>query len=173
MANAENVAVINADVTASAEQVAVKERKMVTDVFVEGARKGWQIATSSTVPNVLMAFVVIYAFEVTGFLDFLGSFFGPMMRVFGLPGEAAMVLFASWLSMGGGVGVASSLFATGKLTAANIAILAPAMYLMGSQLQYMGRLLGVAGTKGKYFPAMFAICVLNAFISLWIMNLVV
>ena len=173
MANAESVAVTSQDLPVATEEVAVKEKKMVTDVFVEGARKGWQIATSSTVPNVLMAFVVIYAFEVTGFLDFLGSFFGPLMRVFGLPGEAAMVLFASWLSMGGGVGVASSLFVAGKLTAANVAILAPAMYLMGSQLQYMGRLLGVAGTKGKYFPVMFAICVLNAFISLWVMNLVV
>ena len=97
----------------------------------------------------------------------------PAMGLFGLPGEAAMVLFAAWMSMGGGVGVASSLFLTGKLTATSVAILAPAMYLMGSQLQFMGRLLGVTGTKGKCYPAMFAICVLNAVIALWIMNLIV
>jgi spore maturation protein SpmB len=157
----------------TAENAPVKEKKMVTDIFVDGARKGWQIATSNTVPNVLMAFVVIYALQITGLMDFLGSVFAPAMALFGLPGEAAMVLFAAWMSMGGGVGVASSLFLTGKLTATNVAILAPAMYLMGSQLQFMGRLLGVTGTKGKYYPAMFAICVLNALIALWIMNLIV
>lgn len=34
-------------------------KPMVTDVFVKGAVHGWQIATSSTIPNVLMAFVII------------------------------------------------------------------------------------------------------------------
>ena len=155
------------------ETAAVNERKMVTDIFVEGARKGWQIATSSTVPNVLMAFVVIYALQITGAMDLLGALFSPAMAVFGLPGEAAMALLAGWMSMGGGVGVASSLFLSGKLTATHIAILAPAMYLMGSQLQFLGRLLGVAGTKGKYIPIMMSISILNALISLWIMNLIV
>ena len=158
---------------ANAESVAVKEKKMVTDIFVEGARKGWQIATNNTVPNVLMAFIAIYALQITGLMDLLGLIFSPAMGLFGLPGEAAMVLLAAWMSMGGGVGVASSLFLTGKLTATNVAILAPAMYLMGSQLQFMGRLLGVTGTKGKYFPIMLSISVLNAIISLWVMNLVV
>lgn len=35
------------------------KKPMVTDIFVEGAKKGWVIATTSTVPNVLMAFVII------------------------------------------------------------------------------------------------------------------
>ena len=32
---------------------------MVTDVFVKGAVQGWNIAVTSTNPNVLMAFVII------------------------------------------------------------------------------------------------------------------
>lgn len=32
---------------------------MVTDVFVKGAVQGWNIAVTSTIPNVLMAFVII------------------------------------------------------------------------------------------------------------------
>lgn len=27
---------------------------MITDIFIVGARKGWNIATTSTLPNVLM-----------------------------------------------------------------------------------------------------------------------
>lgn len=34
-------------------------KMMVTDVFVKGAVQGWNICTHSTIPNVLMAFVLI------------------------------------------------------------------------------------------------------------------
>lgn len=67
-------------------------KPMITDVFVAGARKGWTIATTSTLPNVLMAFIIIYALELTGTLAGMAWLFGPLMRLFGLPGEAAAVL---------------------------------------------------------------------------------
>ncbi|NMA02830.1 MAG: hypothetical protein GX923_09770, partial [Clostridia bacterium] len=81
----------------------VKEKKMITDVFVEGARKGWNVGIGSVIPNVLMAFVLIRALDITGLLAILGKVFGPIMAIFGLPGEAATVLMGAWLSMGGGV----------------------------------------------------------------------
>ena len=152
---------------------APNEKKMVTDVFVEGARRGWNIAIGSMLPNVLMAFVLIYVLKLTGILDLLGNLFAPVMGLFGLPGEALMVLLAAWLSMGGGVDVASSLFAVGTLGLEDIAVIAPAMYLMGSQVQYIGRLLGVVGTPGRYIPVMVGISVLNAFLALWVMQILV
>ena len=85
-------------------------KPMVTDVFVKGAIQGWNIATHSTIPNVLMAFVIIAALNVAGLLPILGDIFRPLMGLFGLPGEAAAVLIAGWMSMGGGVGVAAALF---------------------------------------------------------------
>ena len=36
------------------------QNKLITDIFIDGARKGWNIAVTSTIPNVLMAFVIIY-----------------------------------------------------------------------------------------------------------------
>ena len=83
------------------------------------------------------------------------------------------MLLASWLSMGGGVGVASSLFAAGTLSLHDVAVLAPAMYLMGSQVQYIGRLLGVVGVPGKYIPVMVLISVINALLSLVVMQILV
>lgn len=73
---------------------------VITDVFVAGRRKGWNIATSSTLPNVVMAFIIIKALEITGALKGLGLIFSPIMGLFGLPGEAAAVLIGSWMSMG-------------------------------------------------------------------------
>lgn len=148
-------------------------KPMVTDIFVKGALQGWNIATHSTIPNVLMAFVIIRALDVAGLIPILGDVFSPLMGLFGLPGEAAAVLIAGWMSMGGGVGVAVALFDQGALTLSDCAIVAPAIYLMGSQLQYMGRALGVIGTRGSMIPILMGVSIVNAFISLIIMNIIV
>ena len=148
-------------------------KPMITDVFVSGVKRGWGIATGSMLPNVLMAFVLIHFLKLTGILDLLGSLFGPVMKIFGLPGEALMGLLAAWLSMGGGAGVASSLFAAGSLSLHDIAVLAPAMYLMGSQVQYIGRVLGVIGVPGKYIPVMVLISVINALLALLVMQILI
>lgn len=47
-------------------------KPMVTDIFVKGAVQGWNIATSSTIPNVLMAFVIIKVLQHSGLLDLIG-----------------------------------------------------------------------------------------------------
>ena len=150
-----------------------QEKPMLTDVFVSGVKRGWGIATGSMLPNVLMAFILIYVLKLTGILDLIGTVCGPVMKIFGLPGGALMVLLAAWLSMGGGVGVASSLFAAGTLSLHDIAVIAPAMYLMGSQVQYIGRLLGVVGTPGKYIPVMVLISIINALLALFVMQIIV
>ena len=151
----------------------LQEKPMLTDVFVSGVKRGWGIATGSMLPNVLMAFILIYVLKLTGILDLIGTVCGPVMKIFGLPGEALMVLLAAWLSMGGGVGVASSLFAAGTLSLHDIAVIAPAMYRMGSQVQYIGRLLGVVGTPGKYIPVMVLISIINALLALFVMQIIV
>ncbi len=69
--------------------------KSIVDVFVDGARKGWTIGTTSIIPNVLMAFAIIQVLKVTGLLDILGRIFNPVMAIFGVPGEAVMVLVST------------------------------------------------------------------------------
>ena len=146
---------------------------MITDVFVKGAVQGWQIAVSSTIPNVLMAFVIIKILQHSGLLALIGQAFGPVMGIFGLPGEAATVLLGGWMSMGGGVGVAVALFDQGVINGTHVAILAPSIFLMGSQVQYMGRCLGVIGIKGKDMLLIMAVPILTAVLSLFVMNLIV
>ena len=148
-------------------------KPMVTDIFVKGAVQGWNIATSSTIPNVLMAFVIIKVLQHSGLLELIGPAFAPIRGIFGVPGEAATVLLGGWMSMGGGVGVAVALFDQGAINGTHIAILAPSIYLMGSQVQYMGRCLGVIGIKGKSLLMIMAMPLITAFLSLWVMNILV
>jgi spore maturation protein SpmB len=147
-------------------------KKTIADVFVEGARKGWTLGSMNILPNVLMAYALIQILKVTGLLTLLGKAFGPVMAIFGLPGEAIAVLLGAWLSMGGGVGVAATLYGGQVLNMTHISILIPAIFLMGSQVQYMGRLLGTAGVQTRFYPALFAICILNSCIAMFIMRFV-
>ncbi|MGE4528159.1 MAG: YjiG family protein [Rhodospirillaceae bacterium] len=150
----------------------MENKKTVVDIFVDGARKGWTIGVANILPNVLMAFVLIQVLKVTGALDLLGKAFGPVMAVFGLPGESIAVLMGAWLSMGGGVGVTASLYAGHVLSPAHVTILIPAIFLMGSQVQYMGRLLGTAGVQTRFYPVLFGICILNAAIAMLVMRFI-
>ena len=146
-------------------------KPMVTDVFVKGAVQGWNICVTSTIPNVLMAFVIIKILNHSGLLALIGQIFSPIMGIFGLPGEAATVLLGGWMSMGGGVGVAVALFDNGVLNGTQLAIVCPAIFLMGSQIQHLGRCLGVIGIKGSKIPLIMAIPVLTAFVSLFVMRI--
>jgi spore maturation protein SpmB len=141
------------------------------DVFIGGARKGWTIASTTTVPNVIMAFIITQVLNLTGLLSLIGKIFGPFMAIFGLPGETATLMLASWLSMGGGCGMAAKFYADGIFTVQHLAIAFPSIFLMGAQVQYMGRALGTAEVKARYYGVMIALSIANAFISMWIMRM--
>lgn len=147
--------------------------KLLTDVFVEGARKGWDIAIHNTIPNVIMAFVVIYILKVSGALDIIGKYLGFIMLPLGLPGESIAVFMAAFLSWGGSAGVLVALVQNGTLTAPDIAVLIPGMALVGSTVQYMGRVLGVLGIPGKHYLVLFGICILNAYLAMFVMSIIV
>ena len=98
------------------------------------------------------------------------NMFGPAMTVFGLPGEAVTVILTAWLSSSASVGLAANMAANGILDATHITILMPCFFLLGAQLQYMGRLLGVADVPKKYWPLLMSASLLNALCAMLIMN---
>lgn len=140
------------------------------DIFIIGARKGFNIAVNNLVPNILMAYAVSEVLRILGVMKLVGEIFGPLMFVFGLPGEAVTVLLTAWLSSSASVGLAASMFANGILEPRHITILMPAFFLMGAQLQYMGRLLGVADVPKRYWPLLMSASLLNAMCAMLIMN---
>lgn len=148
------------------------KKKNVVDCFVGGARSGLDICLHSTIPNVIFAFVLIQILNLTGLTSLIGTICKPVMVIFGLPGIAATVLVASLLSIGGGVGVAASLAVSGSLNNEHIAILLPAIFLMGALFQYMGRILGTAEIKKKYYVPLFAIAIINGLLSMLVMRVI-
>lgn len=147
------------------------KKQSIMDMFVSGARRGLNVATTNMLPNVIMAFVLIQALNVTGLLDFIGRLFSPIMALWGLPGEAAAALVASFLSTGGGVGVTASLYTTEKLSGVDVTVLMPAIFLIGALLQYIGRCLGTAEVDSRHYPVIIIISILNAALAMWTMRL--
>lgn len=149
------------------------EKKMVTEVFIEGARKGLKIGTNSIIPNILMAYVLISVLKISGLLDVLSRLLDPLMAVFTLPGAAATVILSAWMGTAGGVGVAVGLFTEGLLDAHDIMILTPAIFLLGAQIQYIGRVLNVAGVKSRHYLPLLAISIINAMLGMLVMRIFV
>ena len=149
-----------------------QKRENLVDMFIQGARKGWQISTNSMLPNVVMAFVVIQILNVTGLMKIIGNVARPLMAVFGLPGEGVVVLLSAFMSTGGGCGAAASLYGSGALNMTHVSILMPAIFLMGSMLQYLGRGLGTADANKKYWGLHVGISILNALLSMVVMRLI-
>lgn len=92
------------------------------------------------------------------------------MVIFGLPGEAVTVILTAWLSSSAAVGLAANMAANGLLDAHAITVLMPCFFLLGAQLQYMGRLLGVADVPKKYWPLLMSASFLNAICAMLLMN---
>lgn len=150
-------------------EVRVVEKSFI-DLFVDGARKGLNIAVMNMMPNVIFAFIIIKALQASGLLKLIGDVCAPVMALWGLPGEAATVLVAAFMSMGGGVGVAASLYNAGSINGMDASLLLPAIYIMGNPMQNVGRCLGTAGVDTKYFGVVTVICVSCSLLSMWFMR---
>ena len=143
------------------------------EVFISGLRKGAAIGVRFMLPALIAAFVVIEMLQVSGVLRLLAEHVSGVMSVFGLPGEALAVLIAAWASAAGAIGMVAGLASRGLLTPEHVAILLPGILLMGSQLQFFGRILAVAGVSSERVPVMMTIGLMNAVGAMLIMRFLI
>lgn len=129
----------------------ITKKKGFIDVFLEGARSGVNIWFNNLLPGIVFGYVLIEVLKALGILPFLGSVFSPVMAVFGLPGEAMGVLVTALASLSAGCAAAAALVADGTLNGAQATIMLPMILLIGSQLQFLGRILAVAEVPPKKY----------------------
>lgn len=143
------------------------------DIFVRGAKKGFNLAIGSLMPNILMAYVLTDILTRLGVMAFLSQVCGPVMAVFGLPGEAIIILLTTWLSSSSAIGITVGMVASGSISPHDVTVMMPAYFLLNAQIQYMGRLLGTAGVPARYWPLLMLASVINASCAMLIMNWIV
>lgn len=143
------------------------------DIFVRGAKKGFNLSIGSLMPNILMAYVLTDILTRLGVMAFLSQVCGPVMAVFGLPGEAIIILLTTWLSSSSAIGITAGMVASGSISPHDVTVMMPAYFLLNAQIQYMGRLLGTAGVPARYWPLLMLASVINASCAMLIMNWIV
>ncbi len=147
--------------------------KSTSEAFFSGCRNGLELAVFGILPRIMLAFVMIYLLEGSGALEILRSLCAPLMGLWGLPGEAALVLATAFVSNAAAVGMIVSMLTAGTLSAADATVLLPGLYLSGALLQFAARVLHTAGVSKRHWPAMFIICFVNSAAAMLLVSAIV
>lgn len=80
----------------------------------------------------VMGYTLITFLNLSGIMPLIGKLLAPVMGIFGLPGEASVVLLAAFFAKAAGCATAAGMYMSGNLTAVEATILFPACITMGT-----------------------------------------
>lgn len=144
-----------------------KAKPSAPELFMQGAKKGFYIGVELIVPAMVMAYSLLAFLKYLGIMPVIGQILGPVMSIFGLPGEASLALLAAFFAKAAGAATAASLYAAGTITAAQATILFPACITMGTLIGHFARVILVCRVRAVYYPVMFLIPIIDAAVVMW------
>lgn len=147
-------------------------KKSVIEIFMGGAKKGFYIGVEQILPAMILGYVIVQFLQLTGLVTVVGQLFGPIMGVFGLPGEAVVVFISAFFAKAAGAATAANLFAQGMITAAQATILIMPCMLMGTLVGHYARIVLVANVNPKYRKLMLVVPIFDSVIGMLLMRLV-
>ena len=156
--------------TAAAE--VSKPKLSVVEEFVAGAKKGFYIGAEMIAPAMVLAFVLIQFLTITGLMTIVGKALGPVMAIFGLPGEAIVALVAAFFAKAAGCATAATLYSAGLITAQQATILFPACVTMGTLIGHFVRIVIVANANKKWHPLLLAVPIIDAVVVMLLTRVV-
>ena len=139
-----------------------KIKPSIVEEFVAGAKKGFYIGAEMIAPAMVLAYVLIQFLEITGLMTIVGKAVGPVMAVFGLPGEAVVALVAAFFAKAAGCATAATLYSKGIITAGQATILFPACVTMGTLIGHFVRIVIVSNANKKWHPLLLAVPIVDA-----------
>ena len=143
-----------------------KPKKTAVEIFMGGAKKGFYIGVEQILPAMIMGYVIVQFLQLTGLVDILG----PVMGIFGLPGESVVVLIAAFFAKAAGAATAANLFAQGLITAPQATILIMPCMLMGTLVGHYARIVLVANASTKYRMLLLAVPIFDAIVGMLIVR---
>jgi spore maturation protein SpmB len=156
--------------TAAAE--VVKPKLSIIEEFVAGAKKGFYIGAEMIAPAMVLAYVLIQFLDITGLMTIVGGLLGPVMAIFGLPGEAIVALVAAFFAKAAGCATAATLYSKGIITAQQATILFPACVTMGTLIGHFVRIVIVSNANKRWHPLLLSIPIIDAIVVMWLTRIV-
>jgi spore maturation protein SpmB len=149
-----------------------KVKPSVVEEFVAGAKKGFYIGAEMIAPAMVLAYVLIQFLDITGLMTIVGKALGPVMGVFGLPGEAIVALVAAFFAKAAGCATAATLYSKGIITATQATILFPACITMGTLIGHFVRIVIVSNASKRWHPLLLCVPLFDAVVVMLITRVV-
>ena len=150
-----------------------KMKPSIVEEFVAGAKKGFYIGAEMIAPAMVLAFVLIQFLDITGLMTIVGKAVGPVMAVFGLPGEAVVALVAAFFAKAAGCATAATLYSKGLITAQQATILFPACVTMGTLIGHFVRIVIVSNANKRWHPLLLCVPVIDAAIVMLLTRMLI
>ena len=150
-----------------------KIKPSIVEEFVAGAKKGFYIGAEMIAPAMVLAFVLIEFLNITGLMTIVGQAVGPVMAVFGLPGEAIVALVAAFFAKAAGCATAASLYSQGIIDAKQATILFPACVTMGTLIGHFVRIVITSNANKKWHPLLLCIPLIDAAVVMLLTRVVI
>ena len=158
---------------ASAGMDLQKMKPSIVEEFVAGAKKGFYIGAEMIAPAMVLAYVLIEFLNITGLMVIVGKAVGPVMAVFGLPGEAVVALVAAFFAKAAGCATAASLYSQGIIDAKQATILFPACVTMGTLIGHFVRIVITSNANKKCHPLLLCIPLIDAAVVMLLTRVVI
>ncbi|MBR0482488.1 MAG: hypothetical protein IJJ48_08460, partial [Firmicutes bacterium] len=142
-----------------------KSKKGLIEVFFEQGASGFKLWFEKVCVAIIFGYAVVEFLKITGLMNVISMVFSPILGLLGLPGEAAIAILSSYMTLPAGCAIAASLVQDGTITASQLTVLFPMMYAVSSNLLYIGRVVGASGVDSKKYPVYIVIGLLCAVIG--------
>ena len=155
----------------AATPAAPAKKLSVIEMFMAGAKKGFYIGVEQILPAMVLGYVLVEFLTLTGLVDLLGKLFGPVLAVFGLPGEAVVVLIAAFFAKASGAAAGLNMYNAGQLSAAQATVCIMPSMLMGTLVGHYARIVLVADANPKYRGLLLAIPLIDSALGMLIVRI--
>lgn len=136
-------------------------KKNFLDIFIGGGKKGLNLWFNSMMPSIVVSGLLVAIINETGLIDLVGRILGPVMGIFGLPGEAAVIWVGSFMNMAFGILSSLPMIEAGTLTMEHVTILLPMIMLQVPPAKLI-RMAGASGAEGKDLKICFGLMILSS-----------
>ncbi len=147
-----------------------KKDKSAIEVFMNGCKKGFYIGVEQILPAMILGYAIVQFLKLTGLVDILGVVFGPVMGLFGLPGESIVVILSAFFSKAAGAATAANMYAAGLINGVQATILIMPCMLMGTLVGHYARIVLVSDINKDHRALMWLVPIIDSVLGMLIVR---
>ncbi len=135
-------------------------------------KKGFYTGVEQIIPAMILGYALVQVLKLTGIMDILATICQPVMAIFGLPGDAIVVLISAFFAKASGCATAALLVSNDVITLAQATILFPACILMGTLIGHYVRIVIVTGANKKWHPLLLMSPLIDAAFAMFVTRII-